>query len=197
MALTISLLNSKGGVGKTTASIYLAIALSRRGYSVEVWDADQQASATEWAEDAAAEGDPLPFVCTPVNVATLKSRASEADVLIIDTPPGEAATQTQAVRRSDVVIIPTAPSLLDVKRVWSTLDALAGSQAIVLVNRANTQAGTYREALEGLEEAGIAVFDTSVKNLEMYKRGASTHPSKLGGFSSVAAELVELMGLKR
>ena len=57
MTLIAAVLNSKGGVGKTTTSIHLATALDRN-YSVEVWDADPQGSASEWMQDAAeASGD--------------------------------------------------------------------------------------------------------------------------------------------
>ena len=39
-------MNTKGGVGKTTTSMMLAMAAHRAGHDVEVWDADPQGSAT-------------------------------------------------------------------------------------------------------------------------------------------------------
>ncbi|MCP3425190.1 ParA family protein [Rothia sp. AR01] len=197
MALTVTLLSSKGGVGKTTASMLIATSLSRRGYVVEVWDADPQASATTWAEMASEEGDPLPFKVTPANIATLKSRKPEAEVLIIDTPPGEAGIQTPAVRRSDMVIIPTGSSWLDVDRMWSTLASMGNVPAIVLPSRVNTRTRKYRDLVEALEGAEVAVFDTTVKELESYRDLPGTNPKKIGGFSSITTEMLDLMEMKR
>ncbi|WP_216076039.1 ParA family protein, partial [Acinetobacter baumannii] len=79
--LTLALLNSKGGVGKTTATMMLAAAFTDAGRSVEVWDADPQGSASEWIEDAEeARGEPLPIRWDAVNRSTLTRKTSSADV---------------------------------------------------------------------------------------------------------------------
>src|SRR5699024_7255315 len=56
----IVIANTKGGTGKTTSSIFLASALTARG-SVEVWDADPQGSASEWALRAEERDQALGF----------------------------------------------------------------------------------------------------------------------------------------
>ena len=52
--MRIAFAHTKGGVGKTTASIMLAAAVEKRGVPVVVYDADPQASASRWAEVAIA-----------------------------------------------------------------------------------------------------------------------------------------------
>lgn len=184
----MTLLNSKGGVGKTTATIFLASALHEAGRSVEVWDADPQGSATGWGIDGE-----LPFPVIAVNARSLAAKDSSADVLLIDTPPGDAATQNAAIRRSDLVIVPTAPAALDLQRVWTTLDGLAGHPAVVLLNQANPRTRTYTEARAALDAESVPYFDTTVKNLESYRRQANAPVSDLGAFQDIAAELIDMM----
>ena len=50
--MIISIINLKGGVGKTTTAIALATAAQRDGKDVEVYDTDPQSSASLWAMSA-------------------------------------------------------------------------------------------------------------------------------------------------
>ncbi|MBB0994994.1 ParA family protein, partial [Dietzia sp. SLG510A3-3B2-2] len=76
--MKIAVVNTKGGVGKTTTAIYLATVASAQGKSTELLDADPQGSATSWAEIATEGSAPLPFQVSPANKITL-SRASSSD----------------------------------------------------------------------------------------------------------------------
>ena len=55
--MIISILNQKGGVGKTTLAVHLATGLSRQGGRVLLIDADPQTSALDWS--ASREEAPL------------------------------------------------------------------------------------------------------------------------------------------
>ena len=121
----ISVVNTKGGVGKTTTSMMLAMAAHRAGHDVEVWDADPQGSATLWAMTSEDAGEPLPFEVRAANVAQLRrvessGRVPDADMIIIDTPPGDPAVVQAAIDVADLVVIPTLASGLDIQRVWPT-----------------------------------------------------------------------------
>ena len=56
-SIGIVVTNTKGGVGKTTTSIYLGTALAPHGI-IHVLDADPQGSATEWSLRAEETGQP-------------------------------------------------------------------------------------------------------------------------------------------
>ena len=172
MTLIVSIQNSKGGVGKTTTAIHLAQALSAN-YGVEVWDADPQGSASEWAAVCAEDGMPLPFEVLPANVATLAKRTSAAEVVVI-------------------VIGPTAPTPLDMARVWPTLDALGDKPVIVLLTHTNPRTVAYRAAREALDGEGVAYFDAAIKGSEALKAQGNTFPRKLFQYGDVARELMEL-----
>ena len=57
--MIISIVNTKGGVGKTTTSMMLARAAFKAGYSARVWDTDPQGSATVWALAVQDNGEDL------------------------------------------------------------------------------------------------------------------------------------------
>ena len=68
---SISIVNTKGGVGKTTTAVYLATALAAQ-YRVILLDADPQGSATSWATDAFEAGDQLDFEVRPANAPIVR-----------------------------------------------------------------------------------------------------------------------------
>jgi chromosome partitioning protein len=89
--MILSVLNQKGGVGKTTVSTHLAAALSREGARVLLVDADPQASALDWA--AARKEPPLfPVLGLPKPVLhrELPTVAADYEHVVIDGPPAVA-----------------------------------------------------------------------------------------------------------
>ncbi|WP_144795248.1 ParA family protein [Kocuria palustris] len=191
MSYTVALLNSKGGVGKTTATIYLATSLARSGRAVEVWDADPQGSATEWIDQAEESGQVPPFTLVPVNGPSLKRQRTGADVVLIDTPPGNPSIQNAVLARADLVIVPTTASWPDMTRVWATLDALGDTPAVVLLNMVNPRTVAYREAREALTET--ASFETAIPAREKIKGQAGTIPADLSRWTAAAHELTTMM----
>lgn len=83
--MRLGVVNTKGGVGKTTTCVYLAAAAHRRGLSVEVQDLDKQGSATSWLSGVTGVDG---LAVAPGNKFTV-SRDSAADVTIYDTSPGD------------------------------------------------------------------------------------------------------------
>jgi chromosome partitioning protein len=118
----ISLVNQKGGVGKTTLAIHIATALADR-HKVLLIDADPQASALDWSRQ---RKDPPLFAVIGYPHPSLHreaERLSEGyDLTIIDGPPQSEALTRSAIAASNVVLIPVQPSPLD---LWSGKAILA------------------------------------------------------------------------
>ncbi|WP_155862044.1 ParA family protein [Corynebacterium callunae] len=140
MAHIISIIQTKGGTGKTTTTMMLGFALSSLGDRVLVLDADKQRSASDWA--AAVEKDmPFPTISTPTD-RTLKTTVNRSnnddyDFILIDTPPGSNSIVESASTCADLVLIPSGVSPLDMERTQATLDSFEGTEtpiAVVLVN---------------------------------------------------------------
>lgn len=191
----IALVNSKGGVAKTTSSVFIACALAREG-KVLLLDADPQGSASDWAETAIEDGNPLPFEVRPANKATLSRLGNTADYahIVIDTPPGEAATIDAAVAAADVVIIPSEAAAMDLRRVWPTLEHLpASTPRVVLLVKAATNTLSHREAIALMDNEEVPLFSTVVPRREAIKNAFGTNPSDLGRYTDVVTELKEAM----
>src|SRR5215211_7622842 len=122
---TISLINQKGGVGKTTVALHLAAAFWQGGQNVVVLDLDPQASASEWHDSRSAE---MPHVesIQPARLAKVVEHTRDigADILILDTAPHAEATALDAARCSDLVLVPCQPSIMDLRAMRKTVDLL-------------------------------------------------------------------------
>jgi chromosome partitioning protein len=129
--MRVAYVNTKGGVGKTTAAIYTATGLAGDGPTLLV-DADPDASAQSWAAAAADAGEDL--ACTVVGltrgllggVPRVQADGGYKHV-VIDTPPGhgDRGITRAALELADVGVIPLSPRMLDADRLRATVGLLA------------------------------------------------------------------------
>jgi chromosome partitioning protein len=126
--MRISVVNLKGGVGKTTTAVALACGLARHGKTLLI-DTDLQGSALSWSE--AADGLPAPVVAMPVKELhrRLEPVAAGYDHVVIDTPPGHTTIVAGALRASQLAVIPVQPTMLDLDRVGATLELIDAARA--------------------------------------------------------------------
>ena len=116
----------KGGVGKTTTTVYLAALAAARRPATLV-DADPQASAADWIESAEDEYlERLTLVEAPTDRLLLKAldRIDTEDVAVVDTPPGNERLLAKAIERADVVVVPTRIGGVETARVEAVLDVV-------------------------------------------------------------------------
>lgn len=102
--------NQKGGAGKTTITMLVALALGKAGKKVGVIDLDIQETATKWVSQI---NDPN---------LSLYEDGKDYDVVFYDTPPSLESTLKEALRNADLVIIVSSPSPAD---LWSTKDTVS------------------------------------------------------------------------
>lgn len=186
----MSIVHTKGGVGKSTSAIYLAVAAARRGMTVVLRDADPQGSASLWAHAAAAAGDPLPFeVHAAASVPAITAPAAD-DLVIIDTPPGFPDLIDAAIDAADFVLVPTGPSPLDLMRVWPTLSVTAHRPTAVLLTQVMLGSRLAAEARAALEDEGVPVIETPIVRREAVRQSFASVPRDLVGYDDVLAEIL-------
>ena len=119
MTKIISVLNQKGGCGKTTIAINIANSFKNKGYNVLLVDSDPQGSARDW--NALCDGKIIPVVgLDRESLATdIKAVQNGYDFIFIDGAPSIAKLLVAAVKISDFILIPVQPSPYD---IWATSD---------------------------------------------------------------------------
>jgi chromosome partitioning protein len=152
----------KGGVGKTTTSVYLAAVAGPEKRSVTLVDADPQASAADWVEHAADEVlDALTVVEAPTErlLAKVLDRIPDDAVAVVDTPPGHERLLGKALERADVVVIPTRVGGVETARVEAVLDMVPKRlPAGLVIASARTFTRDYQDTVAMWNEAGVAVW---------------------------------------
>lgn len=170
----ISVVNEKGGTGKSTIATNLATALHRSGKKVVLVDADPQGTARDW-RDASPEGANLPPVIgidRPQILQTSLQTLAANDFVVIDGPAKANDMAAAIIRFSDVVLIVIQPSGADlwasaatVKLVRSKIDVGGLVNAAFLVNRVSGVSKLSKLVKEGSwNEYGIDQLDSTVGN---------------------------------
>ncbi|OYU71767.1 MAG: chromosome partitioning protein ParA [Alphaproteobacteria bacterium PA2] len=176
---TLAVIAQKGGAGKTTVALNLAVEASRRGASVIVLDLDPQASAAAWSDWRGK--DDVPVVAVPsTRLSHVLKEAEEADVglVVIDTPPAADGAAVAAARAADLILIPARASAFDLDAIRTTIELMRVAQkpAFALLNALPPRASKLKqEAAALIEEAGLPLV-----SVEVTERSAFRHAALLG-----------------
>lgn len=169
----ITLAAQKGGVGKTTLAVNLAVAAQSIGIKTALFDLDPQESATAWSERREVE---LPHV-EPISARRLDQAIDAAGangfaLTIIDTPPAAGAEAVAAAQRADLVLIPCRPSLIDLDAIKRTAQLISstGKSGYVVLNAAPPTATALLEDARTLVEAsGLKVARAVLRERSAYR----------------------------
>ena len=174
---TIAVIARKGGAGKTTTSLQLALAAHRRGLSATLADADPQRSASQVLKGRAGSGPGCVETAGPklfaLQVAAMRSGV---DALIIDTPAGPESDVGHAIVVADLCILVVRPTFLDIAAAVPTTEIIRrlGRKAIVVLTQAPFARGTAEcdtvlKAREALRFTNLPVAETVIRARRGYQ----------------------------
>jgi chromosome partitioning protein len=173
--MVISLINQKGGVGKTTAAINLASCLSSNGQKTLLVDADPQGSVTQW--QATSENQEFNIIQLPLPdfLNKINKHRRQFDHIVVDSPPALTQITQVIAAASDLAIIPLAPSSLDIFSSRETIQLVKdtrrnhrGLVAKLLVYRKIPGTRLAAEARDAINAYGLEVFDTEISQRIAY-----------------------------
>lgn len=186
--MKIAVTNLKGGVGKTTIAINLAVALTQRKKSVCIIDTDKnQNSAVEWSMCRSEDRETIQVFsieADQIKVKTLNDLEKKFDILILDGTPQLSELASRTIVVSDVVLIPISASLFDFRAFEKFLGLLEETdsnrvalglksvKAYIVLNKINERANISSEIVRGLEKYDVPILKSRLGNRTAYAETA-------------------------
>ncbi len=197
----ITVAQQKGGSGKTTLAVHLAVHYLNVGHSVALLDTDPQGSLGRWFMARAERTDGAPGMefstasAWGVGYEVGKLKRSH-DFIFVDTPPKADSDLRPALRESDLALVPVAASALDIWATESVLDLVdrTGRRALMVLNRARPGTRVHAETLAQMADLPAPMAKAALNNRVIYAEsmGQGLGVSEKARNGPAAAEIAAL-----
>lgn len=213
MMKVITIANQKGGCGKTTVAVNLALNLALEDLKITLIDTDPQRSAYETLNSRHEE--PICEVAViEENVHQQVAQYEDYDFAIIDTPPHNQKIIRAAIICADLVIVPVQDSPLDIRSADQTIKIIKEAQsqnevlrAFFLLSRIQPNTILARDLKRHLRKIykDIPILKSELRNRVVYKQSiiygkAITEYEKMGAASeeveALTKEILEKFNIK-
>lgn len=201
---TIVVTSRKGGVGKTTVSVNIALAAFAAGSRVLLADIDPQRSTTD-ALKARTRPGPSLVETSAGKLFQLHMAAGRegVDLLVIDTPSTPEAEVALAMNLADLCVLVSRPNFLDVASVVRSADAVRrlGRTGVVVLNQAppsrkGVEPPAVLRAIEALRFGGLPLATVGLRARAAYQ-AAIAHGASVAEWAPDSTAAREIAGLWR
>jgi len=183
---TVVVINTKGGVGKTTVSVNLASYFAANGFATAMMDYDPQGSTINWLNLRSAQQPKIHGASAAQPTTGLRSLRMHlpptTQQLIVDAPAGaNRLTQQDMLRNANHLLIPVGPSAIDIHATANFVKDLliAGRiraqhiEVAVVANRVRSSSPSYAPLERFLGSLGMP-FLTTISDSDVYLTAAAT-----------------------
>ena len=176
LSKVITISQQKGGTGKTTLAVHLALAFIKyHNLKVAIIDTDPQGSLGKWfviRSEKKVSNDNLTFKTASLWGAQYESKTlkKDNDIVIIDTPPKIESDARPSIEASDLVIIAMTPSHVD---FWATeaiieIAKKAKKKILIQINRANRRSKLISKTNEYINSINVSATKTIIGHRQIY-----------------------------
>lgn len=181
-SMFITCANTKGGVGKSTIAVHLAVWLTDHGAKTALIDADKQRSSSQWM----AEADPnvtIRVADTPEEALSQATELSRSHVFVVaDAAGGVDDLARSLLLLADLALLPITPSILDLRSLQQAVGILKFAQGInrgrpegrLILNKMRSRDRISRELQAAADSLGVRVADGVVRDLQAFRDAAQS-----------------------
>jgi chromosome partitioning protein len=170
---SITFLSQKGGSGKTTIAVHVAVSAQQSGEHVILVDTDPQGSAGTWAAARTAE-EPQIVKSSAVECRNLKPQ--DRTLVVFDTAPHSVAGVDVVASLSDLLLIPCRPSVFDLAATATSVNIAKAAKkpAAFILNACAPRGPETEQAREVLKKHGFPVAPVTIGDRKAFSRAIIT-----------------------
>ena len=176
LSKVITISQQKGGTGKTTLAVHLAMAFIKyHNLKVAIIDTDPQGSLGKWfmiRTEKKVSNENLTFKTASLWGAQYESKTlkNDHDIVIIDTPPKIESDARPAIEAADLVLIPMAASHVD---FWATgaiveIAKKANKKILAQINRSSQRSKLINKTKDFIKSLDLNSTDTIIGSRQIY-----------------------------
>ena len=176
LSKVITICQQKGGTGKTTLAVHLALAFAKlHNLKIAIIDTDPQGSLGKWfvvRTEKKVSNENLTFKTASLWGAQYESKTlkKDHDIVIIDTPPKIESDARPSIEAADLVLIPMTPSHVDFWATEAIIDIAkkAEKKIFIQINRANERSKLVKKTYEYINSINVKSTNTLIGHRQIY-----------------------------